>query len=129
MADKENKISKDEKENFKKLIKCAEEYILEKAGKILGTVRERDYSKSTCFDIINEKYRPKYENLEDINIDHILEQFCVELQNYQAMPKAINYASKIEKSDDEDSTDINADKNKIFKTIWEKIKIKLQITI
>ena len=89
--------------NFKKLIKCAEEYIMDNAKDILSAVRKKDYSTNSdtccCSEIINDKYNPKY-RIEDIKkktekeIKEILiERFCVELQNQSGRANAIKYFS------------------------------------
>lgn len=88
---------------FKKLMKCAQEYIMYNAKDILGAIRGKDYSKISetccCYEIIMNKYSPKYK-IEDLikktdkEIKEILlEKFCIELQNQSGRSKAIKYFS------------------------------------
>jgi len=110
-------VNDKELERFKILINCAEEYIKDNAGEILTIKRfmkdnknlsEYNY-KDLCKKLNNingfgliEGYKPDEEK------EKWLERFLIHLQNYQAMPKAINY---------------NENKDKITKAIDEYKKV------
>lgn len=86
-------------EEFKTLVKKAEEYIEKNASKILIAAREVNgkecklASDNCTVEKLLEDYKPKFNDVSEITYEAILEHFCHELQNYQGMPRAINYAS------------------------------------
>lgn len=83
-------LTEKEKENFTKLVKCAEAYVRKKANVIRLLNDNTDVVA-----VINSKYSPKNfidaPDAERLNL--VIERFCIELQNYQAMPLAINYGA------------------------------------
>lgn len=124
----------EEQEKFNELVKIAEKYIEEKALKVLNAKRKSDDKEykdvENCYELISCKYKPMYEidsngNLKDPNSEKskywiqtidlkekLLVRFCIQLQNYQAMPKAINYASSNTKNENNE-VDVNSS-NEIF---------------
>ena len=109
-------MSEIQKEKFKKLVNFAESYIIENAEKVLLAVRDEKLSETNthehCQKLL-EKYKPIYGlGVDEIPVDDfkkILNEFCRELQNYQAMPKAINYLS----------FSVDKDNNEILNCIYE----------
>ena len=115
MTEEKIKLKDDEENKFKTLVKCAEKYIVNNAEKLLNTIRNTNVENSPdmhtrCMNLIKNKYEPKFKIIEhkkdnsikivsnkdpnhELDNYDILERFCVELQNYQAMPRAINYKS------------------------------------
>lgn len=100
-------LTEKEKENFTKLVRCAEAYVRKKANIIRLLNDNTDIVK-----VIKDKYQPKAfmkakNNDERLNL--ALERFCIELQNYRGMTTAIDYGSFG-----------NDYKNEIFKFVKEE---------
>lgn len=131
----------EEQEKFEELVKIAEKYIEEKALKVLNAKRkseDKEYKDvENCYELISSKYKPMYtiNNNENVKPDDYLQankdskyyeesattlkgkllvRFCIQLQNYQAMPKAINYASFSKPKDNDNDTDEINVSNDIF---------------
>ena len=100
---------KDKLIDFKDLIKYAELFISDHAQPIIEIIRGKKYGNIKT--MIEEKYHPIWKESCEIPFDIILKRFCIELQNYQAMPKAINYISY---SKDDDALN---DENKIYELV------------
>jgi len=85
-----NGMTLNEKEKFEKLVGCAEEYVRNKA-EIISLLNHN----TDVVTIIYNKYKPKnfIGAQEEERLKMVLERFCIELQNYQAMPMAINYGT------------------------------------
>ena len=106
-------MSKRQEKKFKNLVNFAESYIIENAEKVLLAVRDEKLSETNpherCQKLL-EKYKPIYGlGVDEIPVDDfkkILNEFCRELQNYQAMPKAINYKNYNFFSYDKDNKEI-----------------------
>jgi len=81
-------------EKFSFLVETAQKYIQENANFLLLLPENKKYK--SCFDLISNEYKPCYK-IEDFKSEDwklkLLQRFCVEMQNYQAMPRAINYMS------------------------------------
>lgn len=96
-------------ERFNDLVAIAEKYIEENALKTVSICRQKEYKN--CYDLVNSVYKPMY-NLNDFKTENwklfLLKRFCIQMQNYQAMPKAINYISYCPKAD------LSSDKNVIY---------------
>ena len=109
-------MSKRQEKKFKNLVNFAESYIIENAEKVLLAVRDEKLSETNthehCQKLL-EKYKPIYgQDVDEIPVDDfkkILNEVCRELQNYQAMPKAINYLS----------FSVDKDNNEILNCIYE----------
>lgn len=102
-------LTKEQK--FDLMVKCAEDYIMDKAADILVAVRNRDskYTKpELCSDLLSN-YKPKFKKVKDIKFKAIIEHFCHELQNYQAMPRAINYVSYAKQNEKNNEEDTNTE--------------------
>lgn len=91
------KFTEKQVEDFEKLIECAEKYIEENALTVLNKIIEKEYDN--CSDFINAKYKPshtieelKSKTSEDLK-EIIVKKLCFHIQNYQAMPKIIDYNS------------------------------------
>lgn len=117
---KSNMIKDEEQSKFDELVEIAEKYIAEKACAILNVIRGANVEKdeNCCFNLIYDYYKPMYEinpSYGDANEylkanekskyyektaitlkEKLLVRFCIQQQNYQAMPKAINYAFYID---------------------------------
>ena len=103
-------------EKFNKLVVCAEKFIENNAKNIIEVIRGKKYN--SVFEMINEKYKPLCENIDDITFDIILKRLLVQLQNYQAMPKAINYFSYSKNSGSLRDAFLD-DENEIYKNVQE----------
>ena len=114
-------LTKEQK--FYLMIKCAEDYIMDKAADILVAIRRKHDSEYTkpelCSDLLSD-YKPKFKNNEEIPFEKIIEHFCHELQNYQAMPRAINYASYAKQNEKNNEEDTNIEyNNKIVEKVMD----------
>lgn len=132
----------EKQEKFNKLIVAAESYIVKNAKVVLNAIRNTN--ADNCYDLIYKKYQPMYdinklrEKEENIKKLDLLRRFCIQLQNYQAMPKAINYFSY--NSENDSSKSVMLQDNEIFNiakdlyqrnlinplTIYENFKDKLK---
>lgn len=132
----------EKQEKFNKLIVAAESYIVKNAKVVLNAIRNTN--ADNCYDLIYKKYQPMYdinklrEKEENIKKLDLLRRFCIQLQNYQAMPKAINYFSY--NSENDSLKSMMLQDNEIFKiaeelyksnetdalSIYKKIKAKLK---
>lgn len=86
----------DKSKQLQKIIKFTEQYIEEKAMKILGVIEPRNNESVELY--IKRFYNPLYtldtlksQSERELKIV-LLKKMCHELQNYQAMPRAINFA-------------------------------------
>lgn len=131
-----------EQEKFNKLIEAAESYIVKNAKVVLNAIRNT--KADNCYDLIYKKYQPMYdinklrEKEENTKKLDLLRRFCIQLQNYRAMPKAINYFSY--NSENDSSKSAMLQDNEIFNiakdlyqrnltnplTIYENFKAKLK---
>lgn len=131
-----------EQEKFNKLIEAAESYIVKNAKVVLNAIRNT--KADNCYDLIYKKYQPMYdinklrEKEENTKKLDLLRRFCIQLQNYQAMPRAINYFSY--NSENDSSKSAMLQDNEIFNiakdlyqrnlinplTIYENFKDKLK---
>lgn len=113
-----------EQEKFNKLIEAAESYIVKNAKVVLNAIRNTN--ADNCYDLIYKKYQPMYdinklrEKEENIKKLDLLRRFCIQLQNYQAMPKAINYFSY--NSENDSLKSMMLQDNEIFKIAEELYK-------
>ena len=119
----------DEKlERLKNLISIAESYILEKSNKInrmISFVRKRKDEYQNAFDLINDNYKPKYKTSNKIDENILLERFCIELQNYQAMPRAIDYSAYQRDDKNNDLFEYVQKKYQEFNKISDEYKLSL----
>lgn len=132
----------EKQEKFNKLIEAAESYIVKHAKVVLNAIRNT--KADNCYDLIYKKYQPMYdinklrEKEENTKKLDLLRRFCIQLQNYQAMPRAINYFSY--NSENDSSKYVMLQDNEIFNiakdlyqrnltnplTIYENFKVKLK---
>lgn len=132
----------EKQEKFNKLIEAAESYIVKNAKVVLNAIRNT--KADNCYDLIYKKYQPMYdinklrEKEENTKKLDLLRRFCIQLQNYQAMPRAINYFSY--NSENDSLKSMMLQDNEIFKiaeelyqrnltnplTIYENFKAKLK---
>lgn len=138
----EQEQEKFNQEKFYKLIEAAESYIVKNAKVVLNAIRNT--KADNCYDLIYKKYQPMYdinklrEKEENTKKLDLLRRFCIQLQNYQAMPRAINYFSY--NSENDSSKSAMLQDNEIFNiakdlyqrnltnplTIYENFKAKLK---
>lgn len=113
-----------EQEKFNKLIEAAESYIESNAKVVLNAIRNTN--ADNCYDLIYKKYQPMYdinklrEKEENTKKLDLLRRFCIQLQNYQAMPKAINYFSY--NSENDSSKSVMLQDNEILNIAKELYK-------
>lgn len=132
----------EKQEKFNKLIEAAESYIVKNAKVVFNAIRNT--KADNCYDLIYKKYQPMYdinklrEKEENTKKLDLLRRFCIQLQNYQAMPRAINYFSY--NSENDSSKSMMLQDNEIFNiakdlyqrnlinplTIYENFKDKLK---
>lgn len=109
-------MNEQEQEKFNKLIEAAESYIVKNAKVVLNAIRNTN--ADNCYDLIYKKYQPMYdinklrEKEENTKKLDLLRRFCIQLQNYQAMPRAINYFSY--NSENDSSKSVMLQDNEIF---------------
>lgn len=110
------KIS-DKLEKFEVLVWCAQDFISENAKDKLN--RLRGTNSNSCYELLENMYEPMITDIETVDdIDFqkaVVKRMCVQLQNYQKMPQAVEYTSF---GDD--------DNNKIFQYVYENINSEIE---
>lgn len=109
---------------FNNLVVFAEDYVRENAQLLIEEIRGKHYKDVSS--MINEKYHPICVDINDITFKIILKRFCIQLQNYQAMPRAINYISYSPKKENSYTLDGLSDNNEIYQTVINYLKNKFE---
>ena len=114
---------------FNEVIEKAEEYLKKEAQPIIEKIREKKYGS---IEEMLEPYKPnctieELEKMKEFDFKKtLLDRFCEQLQNYQAMPRAINYKAnkrkilkKLESANNKDALmqELGVDNNNFA---WEK---------
>ena len=126
----ENKLT--EQEKFEKLVECAEKFIEINAMHILNKLRQQE-SKS-CSELIEGTYKPMIEDINQVKDDDfkktVIKRMCIQLQNYQRMPQALDYASYSyhPEEDNGDNIDLCSENNEIFQYTYKKITGNVETT-
>lgn len=116
--------------DFEDLIKYAKEFIEINAKNIL---KMSDTKYDTCIEYIYKNYKPAISNIDEINNedfrDAVVRRMCVQLQNYQRMPLALDYISYSynPQTDKGEILNSNDSKNEIFQYVINVIDNKTEI--